>query len=142
MPAVYEYRHVVCEDEIDDLGHANNVCFVAWMQQVSCDHTAAQGWSTERYLEVGAVWMVRKHEITYLQPAMLGDEIIARTWVASITRMSSIRHYEIIRAADERVLARAVTTWAFVDLKTGGLRPVLPELAAAFDVVGDEQCTP
>ncbi len=29
---IFDYPHTVAADEIDELGHANNVAFVAWMQ--------------------------------------------------------------------------------------------------------------
>ena len=32
MPAIYQHLHTVRADEIDALGHANNVVYVEWMQ--------------------------------------------------------------------------------------------------------------
>ena len=32
MPAIFHYDHTVRDDEIDAQGHANNVCYVAWMK--------------------------------------------------------------------------------------------------------------
>ena len=63
MPAVYEHPHVVREDEIDGLGHASNVAYVAWMQGAAVAHSAAQGWPAEAYQSLGAGWVVRRHEI-------------------------------------------------------------------------------
>ncbi len=44
MPDVFEYSHVVDPQEIDELGHANNVAYVAWLQAAAVAHSAAQGW--------------------------------------------------------------------------------------------------
>ncbi len=49
MPEIYSYSHVVEPAEIDDLGHANNVAYVAWLQAAAVAHSAAQGWPSERY---------------------------------------------------------------------------------------------
>jgi acyl-CoA thioester hydrolase len=49
----------------------------------------------------------------------LGDEIIARTWVGSIIKNFFERHTEILRANDQKVLARARTMWCPVDHRTG-----------------------
>jgi len=39
-----------------------------------------QGWTTAQHLESGSGWVVRAHQIEYLQPAFAGDRITVRTW--------------------------------------------------------------
>ena len=75
MPEIYEHLHVVGEDEIDLLRHANNVAYVEWMQAAALAHSTAQGWPGEAYRELGLGWVVRSHTIEYHQPASLGDRI-------------------------------------------------------------------
>ena len=73
MPAVFEYPHTVAPQEIDILGHANNLAYVAWMQSAALAHSAAQGWPTDAYQRLGAGWVVRTHQITYRLPAFAGE---------------------------------------------------------------------
>jgi acyl-CoA thioester hydrolase len=134
MPAVYEHSVTVAPEEIDRLGHVNNLSYIAWMQAAALAHSAAQGWPPERYEELALGWVVRTHQIKYLQPAYLGDAIVVRTWVASMKRASSLRNYKILRAADGALLASASTEWAFVDLASGTLKRILPELIASFEL--------
>src|SRR5688500_4616640 len=115
MPAVYEHRHTVAEAEIDALGHASNLAYVAWMQDAAIAHSAAQGWPGEAYRRLGQGWVVRSHEITYLRPAFAGELVVVRTWVATLRKASSLRRYEVLRPADGKTLATAATDWAFVD---------------------------
>lgn len=138
MPAIYLHSHRVDAAEIDQLGHVNNLRYLAWMQQAALDHSAAQGWSAERYQTLGSGWVVRSHEIRYLAPAFDADEIVVRTWVAQTQRASSLRRYEILRTADSALLARASTLWAFINFASGGIARIPPEVAEAFIVVGDE----
>ncbi len=135
MAAIYEHRHTVCREEIDPLGHANNVAYVEWMQAAALAHSAAQGWPGERYRRLGQGWVVRSHAIEYLQPAWCGDEIVVRTWVATMRKATSVRHYEIVRPADGAVLATAQTRWAFVDYATGQPARIPRDIAEAFRVV-------
>src|SRR5438477_13055366 len=117
MPAIFEYPHVVTDAEIDDvLRHVNNLAYLKWMQSAAMAHSAAQGWPTEAYLKLGAGWVVRSHEIEYRSPALPGDEIIVRTWVADLGKATSLRRYHIVRAvgAQETILAVAATDWAFI----------------------------
>src|SRR5215469_11143997 len=109
MVAVYRHEHVVQEAEIDLLGHVNNLEYIRWMLAAAVAHSDAQGWPTSAHLELGAGWVVRSHEIEYLQPAYLGERIVVRTWVADLKKVSSLRRYEIRREPDETVLAKAST---------------------------------
>jgi acyl-CoA thioester hydrolase len=137
MPAVYQHHHVVRPEEIDRLGHANNLVYLRWMLDAAVAHSAAQGWDSAAYERLGSVFVVRAHAIEYRRPAMEGEEIIIRTWVASFRRASSLRRYEMIRASDEKSLATAHTEWAFVDLATRLPTRIHPTVIEAFELVPD-----
>jgi acyl-CoA thioester hydrolase len=137
MPAIYEHSLTVRAEEIDRLGHVNNLAYLAWMIDAAVAHSAAQGWTGERYEKLGAVWVVRSHEITYVEPAFAGQPLVVRTWVADMTKVSSTRRYRIVRAADDALLAKAATRWAFVDRATGSLRRIPEEVWKAFELVAD-----
>jgi len=138
MPKIFEFEHTVHPSEIDSLGHANNVSYVQWMQSAALAHSAAQGWSHEAHREFGYGWVVRSHGIEYHQPAMAGDRIVIRTWVATMKKVTSLRRYRIIRVEDEELLAIAETNWAFINYSTGQPVRIPPEVADAFVVVKDE----
>ena len=138
MPDVFLYFHTVGPDEIDALGHANNVAYIEWMQAAAIAHTTAQGWPGQRYHELGAGWLVRSHHIDYHQPAMEGDVIAVRTWVATMKKVTSLRRYQILRRDDEALLATAATNWAFINFHTGRPTRIPPEVAGAFTVVDQE----
>src|SRR5262245_11355460 len=104
MPAIYEHSHTVEPEEIDALGHAGNIHYLRWTQAAALAHSAAQGWPEEAYQQLGLGWVVRSHEIEYLRPALAGDELIVRTWVARFKRVTSLRRYQILRKVDSRLL--------------------------------------
>lgn len=114
----YEIHFRVEPHEIDEMGHVNNVNYLRWVQDVATAHwrAAATPADQERLL-----WVVLRHEIDYKTPAKLDDEIVARTWVGAASKLRFERHTEIVRAADAKLLARAVTQWCPVDAKT--MRP-------------------
>lgn len=110
----HEYHFRVPAEDIDDLGHAGNYHYVRWLQQAAVAHSSALGWAAADYDELGAGWVVRSHQITYLYPAFEGDRLKIRTWVANLKSATSLRRYEILNEAGT-VLARAETDWAFID---------------------------
>ena len=142
MPDFYEFFHTVRPAEIDVQGHANNVCYVEWMQSAALAHSAHLGWSPERYRELGCGWVVRSHQIEYRQPAFAGDRIVVRTWVSSMKKVTSVRCYRIFRAADETLLAEAQTNWAFISYATGQLTRIPPEISARFVALSQVQSGP
>jgi acyl-CoA thioester hydrolase len=123
---------VIPADAIDELGHVSNITYIAWMQQIAIQHSAARGWPVERYLQSGYVWVVRSHFITYLRPAFEGEVIILQTWVAAVKSLSSLRKYRVVRSNDETLLAEAETNWVFVELKSGRPCRIPDDLRSAF----------
>ena len=137
MPAILEDERNVVSSEIDLMGHVNNIEYLRWTQRAAVRHSDAQGWTTEDYLRLGLGWLVRSHQIEYRQPALLGDAIIIRTWVADMKKVTSLRRFQILRSADQTLLAEAATNWAFVNFQTGSLCRIPNEVSSAFEVVGD-----
>jgi len=120
--------------DIDEQNHVNNTVYVRWVQEVATAHWRAIA-SPEVEQVIG--WVVLRHEIDYKAPAMLGDEIVLRTWVGEATRLRFERFTEIRRKSgpesfrgtnssrgeiDNQLLSQARTLWCPIDTKTG--RPV------------------
>ena len=135
MPAIFEDQRSVVPAEIDVMGHVNNIEYLRWTQRAAVRHSDAQGWTTENYLTLKQGWVVRSHQIEYRQPAVLGDQIIVRTWVADMKKVTSARRFEIYRATDQVLLAEATTNWAFINFETKVLCRIPVEVSSAFDVV-------
>ena len=85
-------------------------------------------------VDAQVAWVLRRHEIDYHAPAMPRDEIVARTWVGVAEGLTFERHVEILRASDRKVLARSRTLWCPINVVTGRVTRVSPELRALFSV--------
>jgi len=119
------------ETDIDELGHVNNVTYVRWVQDAAVAHWTAAAPPAE---QARLFWIVLRHEIDYRHAAHLGDEIVARTWVGTATRLRFERHTEIVRAPDGCVLARARTLWCPIDAETRRPTPVAAEVRSRFSI--------
>lgn len=110
---MFECEIEVKPDDIDELGHVNNVVYLRWVQQVASAHWQSKALSaiTDKYL-----WVVLRHEIDYLKPALLQDKIKAQTWVSSMDGVKSIRNVKFISNGNE--LAVAKTIWCLLDAKS------------------------
>ena len=130
--AIFVFEHRVQDDEIDALGHVNNLAYLKWMQSAAVAHSAACGWTTERYLETGGGWVVRSHKIDYLNSALANDRIVVQTWVAGFKKVTSLRRYRIVRGGDGTLLAEAETNWAFIGFEHRVLRRIPQEVIDDF----------
>jgi len=129
----FEIEIAVAEEDIDSLGHVNNVTYLRWVQEVATAHWTSLAPAAD---QARTLWIVVRHEIDYKQAARLGDTIVARTWVGAATRLKFERFTELRRASDRALLAKALTLWCPVDAHT--LRPmaVSDDVRRAFSVEG------
>ncbi len=129
---IYSRFFTIPEEAIDENGHANNVAYVQWMQDIAVEHYASIGGIAAQGKD--ATWVVREHRIEYLRPAYAGEQIEIRTWVESIRRVRSLRKYEFVRKSDGNVLVRGETNWVFVDVETGKPLPIPERVSDVFSI--------
>ena len=122
----------VGDEDIDALGHASNIAFVRWIQDVAVAHSAAVGLDLPTYERLGAVFVVARHEIDYLRPALRGDVVEARTWISSVMAAKCQRATELVRKSDGELLARGLTTWGYVDMASGRPKRIAEQVLRAF----------
>jgi len=113
--------------DIDELGHVNNVVYLGWVQLVAAAH-----WNTLSTDEIRSknIWVALRHEIDYVNPAFLGDEVIGYTWVSSLEGATSTRHVEFFLG--EKCLAKAKTNWCLLDATTARPKRIGQGIKALF----------
>jgi acyl-CoA thioester hydrolase len=131
-PLQFRQRWKVRTYEVDENGHVNNAVYLQWAEQLTAEHAEAVGFGREWSIQRGGAWLVRRHEITYHQPALRGDEIELTVRVVGIGGVRGRRHTEIRRVADTMLLAKVASEWVWVRLADGRPARVPSELVAAF----------
>jgi acyl-CoA thioester hydrolase len=126
------YKVAVAPQDIDHLGHASNLIYLRWVQEAAAEHSSSCGLTREAYLARGEAFVVRRHEIDYLRPAFVDDQLVVETRVAEMGRASSLRKTRILRGAE--VLATAETDWAYIDLERGRPTRIPDEVKSRFPV--------
>ena len=130
-PHAFEIAIAVEPSDIDELGHVNNVAYVRWVQAAAVAHWKAAAPAVD---QAKVVWVVLRHEIDYAQPAYLGDEVVARTWVGPASRIRFERFVELLRVSDGARLAKSRTVWCPLDAETRRPATVSREVRAMFSV--------
>ena len=111
--AFFETKYTVKSSHIDELNHVNNVVYLQWIQDIANLH-----WTQLKKSEdtTDYVWVVIRHEIDYVGQALLGDSIVAKTWVGKTGGIRSIRHVEFYK--NNKLIVKAQTTFCLVNSKT------------------------
>ena len=128
IPAyAFSYDFQVPDSAIDALGHANNVEYVRWVQDVAGAHwlCICPPEVQDRY-----IWVVREHRIRYLQSAFASETLRASTWVGETSGATSLRLTRLSRVSDGVLLCEAETTWVLLDPKSGRPARVTAEMVA------------
>lgn len=121
-PGVYRTRRRVAWSDIDTAQHVNNIAYMVYVEDCGMEVLAAHGWPVARMTAEGFGMLLRQHQIEYLQPAVMDDELELATWVSEVRRASATRHYTITRVRDGALMARVNTRAAWVDMASG--RPI------------------
>lgn len=118
--------------EVDENGHVNNAVYLNWAENLTADHADQCGFGRAWSLEHGGAWLVRRHEITYRQPAYRGEEIVAIVRVESLAGVRGVRRTTFTRASDGTELADVHSEWVWVRVSDGRPARVPTELMERY----------
>tara|TARA_B100001167_G_C16619598_1_gene234300 strand:- start:204 stop:599 length:396 start_codon:yes stop_codon:yes gene_type:complete len=126
---IFQNSLVVVAADIDDMDHVNNVVYLKWVQDIAKQHWESK---TDSSIRNTYVWVVLNHYIEYHKPALLGDEILLKTWIENYNGAKSERHTEIIHKVSGKILCSAKTNWCLLTKET--LRParITDEISKLF----------
>ena len=127
---VFEKTITVTKDDIDDLNHVNNVRYVQWVQDIAKDHWLA--YATKDILEAYS-WFLVNHYIEYKSPALLGDQLLIKTYVPKVAGVSTIRHVEITNIKTQQRIVNSKAKWCFMDAHTQRPTRIPPKIAELFN---------
>lgn len=132
MKKIFVYRPEVQSQDIDSLGHVNNEVYLRWLIEAAVAHSSFVGYTLEKFLEIQAAFVVRRHELDYLVPTFAKDRLRIETWTDEMDGSRALRHYEIINEENNKLILKGQTMWVFVNLQTGRPIKIPSEVIDAF----------
>ncbi|MCK5874579.1 MAG: acyl-CoA thioesterase [Alcanivoracaceae bacterium] len=139
LPEPHIMTMTVPTSAIDVMGHANNVEYLRWLEQIAWDHTRALGLGWEKYQQLNRGMVARHTELEYLSPAFADDQLEVGTWIVeNDQRISMVRRYQIRRPADGVTLLRGRTRWVCVAIDSGKPRRMPPEFIDGYALTAVE----
>ena len=106
--------------DIDAYDHVNNSVYLEWFDKAAWSHSATLGISVEQCVAMRRGMAAHRTEIDYLRAAVLGDRVQVGTWIVSSDgKLRVERRFEVRRADDHELLARARTEYVCINLNSG-----------------------
>lgn len=119
-------------EHLDVMQHTNNVIYLGWLERVAWAHSEALGLGWTQYEALGHSMVARRHELDYLAPTFLGEQLLLATWIIWNDRLSTRRAYQFLRERDGKTVFRGRSQWVCVDIKEQRVRRMPPEFLAAY----------
>lgn len=132
MPLTHTRTFRVRFYECDAYGHVNHATYLRYMQEAAFDASAAAGYDSERYDDLGTFWLIRETDIEYLHELLYGDSVEVTTWVKDFRRVRSRRAYEFRSVETGDLVAQAASDWVYLDRETARPISIPDDMVAAF----------
>ena len=120
----------VSQDDLDQLNHVNNVRYVQWVQDIAEAHWLQN--ATKDILD-HYFWVLISHEIDYKDQALLGDQLIIKTFVIKSEGITSEREVEIINMSTNKIIVKSLTKWCLMSTATKRPTRITNEISKLFD---------
>ena len=125
-----EQEITVTKNDLDDLNHVNNVIYIQWIQEIAKNH-----WKSLVSDEIkdNYYWVLLEHQIKYLNPALLNDKIMIKTYIEKTEGIRSNRIVEIYNSNNDKLLVKSKTIWCLINAKTNKPNRITDEIRKAFN---------
>lgn len=118
QPDIYQKSFTVIDEDLDAAQHMNNVRYLFRLQEAATEH-----WQflADKSLQDRYLWVARRHEIDYLAPAFLGQNLLIETFIQSCQASLSHRVYRITHRDSQKCLVQANSQWCL--LRRDSMKP-------------------
>ena len=123
------FRHPVAihPADIDHMGHVNNSVYLRWVQDAVVDY-----WQSIAPPDAVAkhLWVALKHEITYLKPTFLQDNVVAEVIAEKVEGARAF--FTTVLRRGEDVLSEIHSCWCCIDAATQRPARLALEISGRF----------
>jgi acyl-CoA thioester hydrolase len=136
-----ESRKSIRFQDCDPFGHLNNARYLDYFINAREDHLVqSYGFNLyEKAKETKCNWVVTRHQIAFLAPALLNETVVMRTSLRRYTDQAVLMEGKMFDAAGIRLKALLWTEFTYVSLATGRSTRHGPEIQAFLkDILFEE----
>ena len=126
---IFEKKITVSAEDLDARNHVNNVRYVQWVQDI-----AEENWidNTSTTIRDTYYWVMLSHHIHYKAEAILGDDLLLKTFVTKAEGLRSTRIVEIYNKNTTKLLSSSETIWCLMSHETNKPSRITQEIIDLF----------
>lgn len=130
----YEFGERIRYSECDHNGRLTLPALIELFQDCSIFHSEAIGFGPSRLKNEHKAWVLTHWHLVVERYPRLNEQVVAGTFASGFKTVSAHRNFYLLDEAGETI-AKANSTWGFVDLQAG--KPVRPsaEHVAAYGIL-------
>lgn len=117
----------VLPEHLDERNHVNNVVYLQWVQDISKEHWMSK---TNDDINSKMFWVVRNHHLEYRKQAVLGDQLIIKTFVKSYKGPFSERVVQFYLS--DELAVESSSNWCLIDADTSKPMRIPEDLKSLF----------
>lgn len=123
--------------DCDPFGHLNNAKYLEYFLDAREDHLKrAYGFNLfAKGKETGCSWVIARHQIAYLAPALYGEEVRIRTGLRRYNEQKAMMEARMYDAAGVRLKSLLWTDFTYVQLATGRPTKHSPAILAFLESI-------
>jgi len=120
-------------DDIDMFQHVHNSRYLDYIQAARYDQMVrCYKMSMEEFLILGFGFVVKKAELNFKRPLIMGDLMLISTQVKDFIGPDITVEFEIVNKKNEKISCDGLMTYAMINLKTGRSEKIPEEIQAKF----------
>lgn len=123
-------RFTVHTYEVDAFGQLAVPALTGFLAETAGHHATALGVGIDALMARGLTWVLVRQRLEIARAPRLHEELEVETWPSGVDRLAALRDFRV-RGGDGAELARAISQWFVLDLRTRRPRPPLEVLDAA-----------
>lgn len=139
MSSIFDVKVIVESAHIDELGHVTHAAYIQWMQQATKSHDEQLGMSLNVCQQLKHAIVGVEQQVQYRKVAILGHEMILRTWLYDLNALYSFRQYVFYSTKDQSVIVTATMKSACIELITGRSKRLSPTFLNAYSPISGDQ---
>src|SRR5947208_3480605 len=136
MVREYNSRLSVRSYEVDAWGYVPTAVVMRYLEQTSVEAASSGGYGGDFHRQQGTAWIVRRITLLMHEPISQECDLIASTWLSTVSKVRAFREYKICEAATGRIFYMALTEWVYMNRETYTPMPVPQSLIDDYDVPG------
>jgi YbgC/YbaW family acyl-CoA thioester hydrolase len=120
-------------DDIDMFQHVHNSRYLDYVQAARYDQMVrCYKMSMEEFMITGYGFVVKRAEINYKRPLVMGDIMLISTQVKEFNGSDIIVEFEIVNKKNEKVCCDGQMLYTMINLKTGRSEKISEEVQTKF----------